>query len=151
MMKMQRPYLSPFLLVCYLSTSITGILMLLHVGFPAIHPIHEWGGVAFVIGGLLHLILNWRALTTYFKPKLRSQAIWGMVGCVVLIAVITVFIPEQERPRRQRLGGAQTSMVTSPSTLTGSSMVTNSRTIASNSANSEAELSAPTTLIVSSQ
>lgn len=151
MMKMQRPYLSPFLLVCYLSTSITGILMLLHLGFPAIHPIHEWGGVAFVIGGLLHLILNWRALTTYFKPKLRSQAIWGMVGCVVLIAVITVFIPEQERPRRQRLGGAQTSMVTNPSTLTGSSMVTNSRTIASNSANSEAELSAPTELIASSQ
>ncbi|WPC72845.1 DUF4405 domain-containing protein [Vibrio porteresiae] len=135
MMKMQRPYLSPFLLVCYLSTSITGILMLLHVGFPAIHPIHEWGGVAFVIGGLLHLILNWRALTTYFKPKLR----------------FTVFIPEQERPRRQRLGGAQTSMVTSPSTLTGSSMVTNSRTIASNSANSEAELSAPTAIIASSQ
>lgn len=139
MIKMQRPYLSPFLLVCYLSTSITGILMLLHWGFPAIHPIHEWGGVAFVVGGLLHVILNWRALTTYFKPKLRSQAIWGMVGCVVLIAVITVFIPEQDHPRRQRLGTVQTSALTSSSILT------------SNSTNSEAELSAPKALIASPQ
>ena len=133
MMNMKRPYLSPFLLVCYVSTSVTGILMLLHMGFPAIHPIHEWGGLAFVIGGLLHLMLNWRALTTYFKPKLRSQAIWGMVGCIVLITIIALFIPEQDHPRRQRLGNTQANMLSNHSVA------------------NDTQLSAPETRLISSQ
>ena len=41
---MQKSWLSPFLFITYLATSITGIFMLFHIKFPGLYPVHKWGG-----------------------------------------------------------------------------------------------------------
>lgn len=82
-----RSFISPFVAVTFFAVSITGILMLFHIKLGGIHAIHEWGGIAFVVGGSIHLILNWKAFTSYFK---KSKAMYVVLagGLIMLFALI---------------------------------------------------------------
>lgn len=90
----QKSWLSPFLMITYIATSATGILMLFHIKFPGLYPVHEWVGLAFVIAGIIHVVLNWKMFASYFsKLNLRANATYGTVIALVLVVVIAFAIP----------------------------------------------------------
>ncbi|PJC86687.1 hypothetical protein CSW98_06750 [Vibrio sp. HA2012] len=98
---MEKSWLSPFLLITYISTSVTGIFMLFHIKFPGLYPVHEWGGLLFVAAGIFHVIINWKMLVSYFnKDKLKRNAIVGTVIGLCLIAIIAVAIPSNKHSGR---------------------------------------------------
>ena len=78
-----RTWVSPIAAVAFLAVAITGILMLFHVKLPAIKNLHEWIGVLFAAAGILHLILNWKLLLSYFTKKVGLAA----AACALLICL----------------------------------------------------------------
>lgn len=90
----QKSWLSPFLMITYIATSLTGILMLFHIKFPGLYPVHEWVGLAFVIAGIIHVILNWKMFASYFtKLNLRNNAAYGTIIAVLLVVIVAFAIP----------------------------------------------------------
>ena len=57
--------LNPILAILLLNQALTGLLSDSLSG-EAFEVLHEGGGVAFVIGGLLHLVLNWNWVKANF-------------------------------------------------------------------------------------
>jgi len=102
-----KQWISPFLAVTFLAVSITGIIMLFHQKIPGINPIHQWGGVLFVIGGIMHLLLNWRPLKAYFN---NQKALVGACAGVLSIVLLVALFPhthdhDQDRHRGWDKGG----------------------------------------------
>lgn len=86
----QRAWLSPFVAITYLAVSITGVMILLHMKYPGVYPIHKWGGILFMAAGIIHLLLNWRVFTAYLK---RIPGVVGLVAGVALVFAIAVAVP----------------------------------------------------------
>jgi len=100
---MEKSWLSPFLLITYLSTSITGLLMLFHIKAPGLYPIHNWGGIIFIVAGILHLIINWKMFLSYFNKKhLKYKAMIGMMVGLFLIAIIAINAPSNGHKGRNK-------------------------------------------------
>ncbi|MDB1124274.1 DUF4405 domain-containing protein [Vibrio algarum] len=98
-----KSWLSPFLAVTYLAVSVTGVCLLFHIDFYGIRPIHDWGGLAFVIAGVLHSIVNWRKFTSYFTRSIeRQKAIWGAGVATALVAVLLVSMGSGKDGHRHR-------------------------------------------------
>ncbi len=94
---LERTWVSPFVAISFLMVGATGILMLLHVKGHAISNLHEWMGFIFVIGGVLHLILNWKGFLSCFQSKQSLFAI-VLVAAFSLLLVIGGMMGEEERP-----------------------------------------------------
>ena len=102
MFKIQhKSWLSPFIFVIFAAISITGILMMFHVRVPGFHALHQWGGIAFVVAAIVHLILNWRMFAKYFSNK---KAVIGMAAAVLL----SVFIVSAAPQGQQKVGDWET-------------------------------------------
>jgi hypothetical protein len=87
-----RPIISPFIGITFAAVSLTGILLLFHQKLPAVHEVHQWAGLLFVVGGIAHLILNWRPFAAYFKD---TRALWGSLACVLTVALMVAFFPNK--------------------------------------------------------
>jgi Na+/melibiose symporter-like transporter len=77
-----RTIVDPLLLVAFLLTGATGILMFFHIHFKGMGELHKWAGNLFVLAGLVHLYPN-------FKPLLRQLK--QHLGLVLLVLTLTVF------------------------------------------------------------
>lgn len=94
---MEKSWLSPFLLITYIATSVTGILMLFHIKFPGLYPVHEWGGLIFILAGILHTVINWKMLTSYFnKNKQKRNAVMATFIAIFSIILIAVSVPSNK-------------------------------------------------------
>lgn len=100
----QKSWLSPFVAITYLAVSITGVLMLFHLKMPGLHPVHQWGGLIFVLGGAVHLLLNWRLFVSYFT---KSSAFWGACVGLALMVMIATLVPSKH-PNKYNGHGVQT-------------------------------------------
>ena len=83
----KKSFVSPFLTIGFLAISITGALLFFHVKNGAIMTIHEWFGWAFIVGGIIHLLINLKPLLSYFKS---IQAIVSCGVAAVLLVALTV-------------------------------------------------------------
>lgn len=83
-MKSLRAWATPLTVGTFLVISVTGVLMFFHADSGLNKVIHEWIGLAMVAAVGAHLLLNWRAFTTYFKRPL-AVTVMG-VGAAVLAA-----------------------------------------------------------------
>lgn len=79
---MLRSWATPLVVGAFLVMGATGSLMFFHLDTATMKTIHEWAGLVMVAGGLAHLLLNWRAFTTYFKRPLASGIM--ALGAIVL-------------------------------------------------------------------
>lgn len=86
----QRSWISPFIAFTFILMSITGILMFFHLRGPSINLIHEWSGIAFAVGAVIHALINLKVLIKYFS---RPSAIAVFVFCALLLIAI-VFGPK---------------------------------------------------------
>ena len=85
---MLRSWATPLVVGAFLVMGATGSLMFFHLDTATMKTIHEWAGLVMVAGGLAHLILNWRAFTTYFKRPLASG-----IMALGAIALGLTFVP----------------------------------------------------------
>ena len=82
-----RTWVHTFVAFSFLVLSVTGILMLLHIKSSALVNLHQWIGVVFVAGAILHLSLNWSTLLSFLKHK---QSVVAIVT-VAIISLVLLF------------------------------------------------------------
>src|SRR5512146_2573173 len=88
----RRSWVSPITAVSFLAVGVSGLMMLFHGG-DFVRDIHETVGVLFCIAGVIHVILNWRALVSYFRSR---RVLVVAVAVVVLSSLLLVVGPEQD-------------------------------------------------------
>jgi len=87
-MKFLRKWATPLTVASFLIMGMTGTLMFFHLDSGLNKLIHEWAGWVMLVGVLAHVVLNWRAFTTYFKRPLAM----GIMGLGV-VALAASFVP----------------------------------------------------------
>lgn len=92
MTKMLRLWATPLIVGSMLLMMVSGIFMFFHIDLGYLKPVHEWAGWVLLVATIAHLILNWRAFTTYFKRPV-AKAIMG-VGALTLAVALIIPVPE---------------------------------------------------------
>jgi quinol-cytochrome oxidoreductase complex cytochrome b subunit len=77
-----RTWIDPILLVSFILTAVTGVLMFLHIHFSGMGELHKWAGNLFVLAGIAHLFPNYKLLLKQLKHRF---------GMVLLILAIVLF------------------------------------------------------------
>lgn len=77
-----RSWATPLTIGSFLVMGVTGTLMFFHLDTGLNKLAHEWAGWAMLVGVAAHLVLNWRAFSTYFKRPVAS--VFMAAGAVVL-------------------------------------------------------------------
>ena len=89
-----RKILNPILTVSGLLTMVSGIFIFCHVYSYALIVLHELMGLVFVITGVWHTALNWRALLkTLGTKKQRIIILAVIIVCVAAMAVSVILFP----------------------------------------------------------
>jgi hypothetical protein len=83
-----RKYATPLTIGSFLLMTVTGILLFFHLNTTFNKVAHEYLGLVMVAAVVLHMVLNWRAFTTYFKKPLAL----GLMG-VFVVALALSFVP----------------------------------------------------------
>jgi hypothetical protein len=84
----RKSIISPFITIGFLAISITGILLFFHIKNGMIMTIHQWFGWAFIVGGLIHLLLHFKTLLSHLKT-VRGLLSVGL-SLVLLIAMAMI-------------------------------------------------------------
>ena len=83
-MKSLRAWATPLTVATTLVTLVTGVLLFFHLSPGLTRVGHEWIGMVMVIAVAAHLLLNWRAFTTYFRRPVGLTLM--IAGAAVLAA-----------------------------------------------------------------
>lgn len=83
-----RKWATPLTVGSFMIMGVTGSLMFFHVDIGLNKTVHEWAGWAMLIGVGAHMLLNWRAFTTYFKRPLAVG-----IMAVGAVALALSFVP----------------------------------------------------------
>lgn len=97
---LSRSVITPFTVISFLLISITGVQMLLGMRNHFVGGLHEWVGLAFVLFGVLHLVLNWRVFLTYIKKPIMVVLLILTIGLIPFL-----FTGGEEREGRGFGGG----------------------------------------------
>jgi len=89
-MKMTREWITPITTGAFLLTAVTGVLLFFHADTGLNKAVHEWLSWVFLIGAILHLILNFGPFKKYLSQR-KGQILLG--GFILLLALS--FIPIQ--------------------------------------------------------
>lgn len=88
-----RDWVTPLTTGSFVLTTVTGLLLLFKVQLGQIKFVHEWLSILFVIGAILHVVVNWRPMTRSFsRPRARV-----ILTVYALLICATLFIPGQKR------------------------------------------------------
>lgn len=87
-----RPWATPLTVATTLVTLVTGVLLFFHISPGLTRLGHEWIGMAMLAGVAAHMILNWRAFTTYFKRPVGA----GLMALGVVATALTFVISPTE-------------------------------------------------------
>ena len=88
-MKTLRKWATPLTVGSFLIMSVTGIMMFYHLDSGLNKAVHEWASWAMIAGVSVHLLMNWRAFTTYSKRPL-ARAIMGLGALVLALSFVPV-------------------------------------------------------------
>ena len=97
MMTTLRKWATPMTIGSFLIMSVTGILMFYHLDSGLNKTVHEWASWAMIAGVSAHLLMNWRAFTTYFKRPL-ARGIIGVGALVLALSFLPVTGGERGKP-----------------------------------------------------
>lgn len=97
----QKSWVSPIVAVACVAVVLTGLLMMFHVHWRGVHPLHLWSGVLFGVAVTVHLLLNWRVFVSYFK----NGRVVLMTACGMLLSIlILVAVPSKGKMDRHHRG-----------------------------------------------
>ncbi|MFT3783853.1 MAG: DUF4405 domain-containing protein [Nibricoccus sp.] len=83
-----KPSLSPFVAVAFLVISLTGALLFFHIKNGVVMVLHEWFGWAFIVAGLVHILLNLKPLLSYSKFRSGWVSLWLALMLTVALAIV---------------------------------------------------------------
>lgn len=83
----KRNWISPLAGVAFASVAVSGILMFFHIRIPGMRYMHELMGVLLAVAGTIHILLNWRPFTRYFRTK---AAIFALIGGLILCLALMI-------------------------------------------------------------
>ena len=107
-----RKYATPLTIGSFVLMAVTGTLMFFHLNTTFNKVAHEYLGIVMIAAVLLHLVLNWRAFTTYFKRPLAM----GIMG-IFILALGLSFIPSSQKGGRPEFGAVRMVISAPVSTL----------------------------------
>lgn len=91
----QRSWVSPVVATSYAAVSITGLMMFFHVRGPSINFLHEWGGLIFVVAGIIHLLINWKAFLSCIRKPLGLSAV---IACALICLALILASGQRQAP-----------------------------------------------------
>ncbi|MEZ5676100.1 MAG: DUF4405 domain-containing protein [Thalassovita sp.] len=107
-----RKYATPLTIGSFILMAVTGTLMFFHLNTTFNKVAHEYLGIVMIAAVVLHLVLNWRAFTTYFKRPLAM----GIMG-IFILALGLSFIPSSQKGGRPEFGAVRMVISAPVSTL----------------------------------
>jgi len=76
-----RPWSTPLVIASSVIVTVSGVMMFFHLGDELVKGAHEWLGLLFAGGMLLHILNHWPAFKRYF-----SQRMAVVIMSVVMLA-----------------------------------------------------------------
>ena len=70
-----RPWATPLVIGVFILMSVTGLLMFFHKSVGLNKLAHEWFGLLFIIGAIIHVIVHYASFTKYFRKPLPASLI----------------------------------------------------------------------------
>ena len=101
---LDKTWLSPFVSIAFLVIAATGVLLFFHVKNGPIMALHEWFGWLFVVAGIVHLLLNLRALLAHLR---RPAGVVSVAVALVLVAFLWLGGARHEGAHHRRGYGAE--------------------------------------------
>lgn len=92
-MKNLRKFATPLTIGTFVIIGVTGVLMFFHANTGLNKVIHEWIGLMMIAAVALHVALNWRAMTAYFKRPV-ALAVMGTSVALLALSFIPVSRPD---------------------------------------------------------
>ncbi len=80
-----RSWVSPITCVTFVVVATTGLLLAFHIGNISVRALHEWIGYLFMMAGMLHLLLNLKALAAHFRER---SAILASLAAIIISAAV---------------------------------------------------------------
>jgi len=87
-----RSWATPLVIGAFLLMAVTGTLMFFHYDTATMKTFHEFAGLVMVVGGIFHLVLNWRAFTVYLRRPL-ADALMGLGAVALGLTFVPNLIP----------------------------------------------------------
>jgi hypothetical protein len=84
-----RSVTTPLIIASYLITGVSGVMLFFHFGEALIKEAHEWIGVLFVIGALLHIANHWMPFKRYFAKPLARTVIVSVLAAGSAFMVVS--------------------------------------------------------------
>ncbi len=104
-MSKMRKIVGPALTISGLLTMASGLLMLFHLQSHLVIVLHELLSIVFVASSLVHLSLNWRALTSSLGGRRGRLLTFALVAAVTaLMTVSGAMDPRGHAQHRARHG-----------------------------------------------
>jgi len=91
-MKSLRAWATPLTIATTLVTLVTGVFLFFHYAPGLTRVSHEWIGMLMVGAVVAHMVLNWRAFTTYFKRPVGLALM--ALGAAAMAATVLVSAPQ---------------------------------------------------------
>jgi hypothetical protein len=113
--KNNRGWICALVAVAFFAVGISGLMMLLHLAIPLdVKPLHVVMGIAFIVAGVIHLVLNWRTFTEHFRNR---PAIIASAAALAIVAAL-LFAGGGD-PGQHRRGPGQEELGNGPGGLFG--------------------------------
>lgn len=84
-----RQWSTPLIIGAYLVTGISGVMLFFHFGESLIKGAHEWIGILFVIGALLHIKNHWTPFKRYFSKPIAQAVIVSALAAGLSFMVVS--------------------------------------------------------------
>jgi hypothetical protein len=80
---------TPMITAAFVITALTGVFLFFHLGERLFKHLHEWIGMAMIVGAALHIASNWRAMV----KTLRKPPQW-LFAALALITTAAFVVPQ---------------------------------------------------------
>ncbi len=82
-----RHFATPLVIGSYLVTGISGVMLFFHLAESTIKEAHEWIGILFVLGAVIHMATHWTPTKQYFgKNGPRIIMLATLIGASVFVS-----------------------------------------------------------------
>ena len=115
-----RKWATPITIGAFLVSGVTGVLMFFHLESDLNKAAHEWLSWALVGGVALHLAVNYRAFTIYFKRR-QAVAVMAALAMVLGLSFLPIAGASGGSPVSAVMGGLGRAPVEQVIALTGES------------------------------
>ncbi|MEZ4385103.1 MAG: DUF4405 domain-containing protein [Nannocystaceae bacterium] len=80
---------TPMIAATFVITGVTGVFLFFHLGERLFKQLHEWIGLAMIVGAIVHIASNWRAMV----KTMRKPPQW-VFAALALVTTAAFVVPQ---------------------------------------------------------